>query len=60
MLCQAHDEAEDIRRAISIGEVPRFYKLPHGSFVTHPHCRSAKRQQNASNGMACSYWILTV
>jgi hypothetical protein len=35
MLCQAHDEAEDIRRAISIGEVPRFYKLPNGSFVTH-------------------------
>jgi len=36
MLCQAHDEAEDIRRAIAIGEVPRFYKLPNGSFVTHP------------------------
>jgi P27 family predicted phage terminase small subunit len=36
MLCQTHDEAEDIRRAIAIGEVPRFYKLPNGSFVTHP------------------------
>jgi P27 family predicted phage terminase small subunit len=36
MLCQSHDEAEDIRRAIGIGEVPRFYKLPNGSFVTHP------------------------
>lgn len=36
LLCQAHDEAEEIRRAIVIGEVPRFYKLPNGSFVTHP------------------------
>lgn len=36
MLCQSHDEAEDIRRAIAIGEVPRFYKLPNGSYVTHP------------------------
>ncbi len=36
LLCQAHEEIEDIRRAILIGEVPRFYKLPNGSFVNHP------------------------
>lgn len=36
LLCQAYDEAEEIRRAIVIGEVPRFYKLPNGSYVTHP------------------------
>ncbi len=36
LLCQAHDEASEIRRAIAIGEVPRFYKLPNGSFVSHP------------------------
>lgn len=36
LLCQNHDEIEDIRRAIAIGEVPRFYKLPNGSFVSHP------------------------
>lgn len=36
LLCQAQDEAEEIRRAITIGEVPRFYKLPNGSYVTHP------------------------
>jgi len=36
LLCQAQDEAQEIRRAIAIGEVPRFYKLPNGSFVSHP------------------------
>lgn len=36
LLCQTTDECEDIRRAIAIGEVPRFYKLPNGSYVSHP------------------------
>jgi P27 family predicted phage terminase small subunit len=36
MLCHAHDEAEECRRLLSIGEVPRFYTLPNGSVVTHP------------------------
>jgi P27 family predicted phage terminase small subunit len=36
LLCQAQDEVQEIRRAIAIGEVPRFYKLPNGSFVSHP------------------------
>jgi P27 family predicted phage terminase small subunit len=36
-LCQAHDEAESIRRALSLGQVPRFYSLPNGSFVSHPY-----------------------
>jgi P27 family predicted phage terminase small subunit len=37
MLCQTVDEAESMRRALSIGEVPRYYRLPNGSFVTHPY-----------------------
>ena len=37
MMCQAHDEAEQIRRALAIGEVSRFYVLPNGSYVTHPY-----------------------
>jgi len=36
LLCQAQDESEEIRRSIAIGEVPRYYKLPNGSYVTHP------------------------
>lgn len=36
LLCQAHDEAEQIRRALAIGEVSRTYVLPNGSHVTHP------------------------
>jgi P27 family predicted phage terminase small subunit len=36
MLCHAHDEAEECRRLLSIGEVPRYYTLPNGSVVTHP------------------------
>ena len=35
-LCQAHDEAEEIRRALALGDIPRFYKLPNGSLVSHP------------------------
>jgi P27 family predicted phage terminase small subunit len=36
MLCQAHDEAEVCRLMLARGDVPRFYELPNGSFVTHP------------------------
>ena len=36
LLCQAHDESEQIRRSLAIGEVPRYYVLPNGSFVSHP------------------------
>lgn len=36
MLCQAHDEAEEIRRAIALGDVKRFYVLANGQQVTHP------------------------
>lgn len=35
-LCQAHDEAEEIRRSLALGDIPRFYKLPNGSLVSHP------------------------
>jgi P27 family predicted phage terminase small subunit len=42
MLCQAHDEAEDCRRLLASGEVPRFYTLPNGSFVTHPVVQQLK------------------
>lgn len=42
LLCQAHDEAEEIRRALAIGEVPRTYQLPNGAFVTHPYVSQLK------------------
>lgn len=37
LLCQAYDEHEQIRRALAIGEVPRHYVLPNGSYVSHPY-----------------------
>jgi P27 family predicted phage terminase small subunit len=36
MLCQAKDESEEIRRAMSIGDIKRFYILGNGQQVTHP------------------------
>ena len=36
LLCQAQDEAEEIRGKINSGEVERYYVLPNGSYVTHP------------------------
>lgn len=54
LLCQAHDEAEDIRRAIAIGEVPRFYKLPNGSYVTHPLVSQLKELRTQSTAWLAS------
>jgi P27 family predicted phage terminase small subunit len=42
MLCQAHDEAEQIRRALAVGEIRRFYVLPNGQQVTHPMVNQLK------------------
>lgn len=42
LLCQAHDESEQIRRALAIGEVSRTYVLPNGSHVTHPYVNQLK------------------
>jgi P27 family predicted phage terminase small subunit len=39
MLCQAHDEAAMIRRALDLGEVKRFYVLSNGQQVTHPYVK---------------------
>jgi phage terminase small subunit len=36
MACQMFDEAEYLRRAISLGEVPRFYTTSNGQQVSHP------------------------
>lgn len=36
MLCEAHDEHEQIRRLLSTGEVARFYMTANGQVVTHP------------------------
>ena len=36
MLCQAHDEAEQIRRGLELREFKRFYVLANGQQVTHP------------------------
>lgn len=48
LLCQAQDESEEIRRGIAIGEVPRFYKLPNGSFATHPLVAQLKELRSQS------------
>lgn len=42
MLCQAHDEAEEIRRALSLGDIRRFYVLANGQQVTHPMVNQLK------------------
>jgi P27 family predicted phage terminase small subunit len=42
LLCRATDEAEYLRRALSLGEVPRHYVLPNGSFVSHPFVTQLK------------------
>lgn len=42
LLCQAVDESEQIRRSLAIGEVPRYYALPNGSFVSHPFVTQLK------------------
>lgn len=39
MLCQAHDEAENLRRALATGEVKRHYVVPNGQHVTHPYVK---------------------
>ncbi len=36
MLCEAHDEHEEIRRQLSTGVVERFYATSNGQLVTHP------------------------
>ena len=36
LLCQAQDEAEEIRFQIQSGEVQRFYTTANGQMVTHP------------------------
>lgn len=36
MLCEAHDEHEEIRRLLKSGEVERFYATSNGQLVTHP------------------------
>ena len=42
LLCRATDEAEYLRRALALGEVPRHYVLPNGSFVSHPYVTQLK------------------
>lgn len=42
LLCRATDESEFLRRALSLGEVPRHYVLPNGSFVSHPYVTQLK------------------
>jgi P27 family predicted phage terminase small subunit len=36
LLCQAQDEAEEIRLQIQSGEIERFYTTANGQMVTHP------------------------
>jgi P27 family predicted phage terminase small subunit len=50
LLCQSHDEAEQIRRALAIGEVARTYVLPNGSHVTHPYVSQLKELRAQMTG----------
>jgi P27 family predicted phage terminase small subunit len=50
LLCQTHDEAEQIRRALAIGEVARTYVLPNGSHVTHPYVSQLKELRAQMTG----------
>lgn len=42
MLCQAQDEAEEIRRVLAVGEEKRYYVLPNGQQVTSPLVKQLK------------------
>ena len=42
LLCRATDESEFLRRSLALGEVPRHYVLPNGSFVSHPYVTQLK------------------
>lgn len=42
MLCQAADEAEDLRQKLTTGEVDRFYVIANGQHVTHPYVTQLK------------------
>lgn len=42
MLCQAQDEAEEIRRVLAVGEEKRFYVLSNGQQVTSPLVKQLK------------------
>ena len=36
MLCEAHDEHEQIRKQLATGKVERYYMTANGQIVTHP------------------------
>jgi P27 family predicted phage terminase small subunit len=42
MLCQAVDEAEELRVKLTTGEVDRFYVVANGQQVTHPYVNQLK------------------
>ena len=54
LLCQAHDESEQIRRALAIGEVPRYYVLPNGSYVSHPFVTQLKELRSQKTAWLAS------
>lgn len=41
-LCQIFEEKELYRRAISLGNVPRVYKMPNGTLAPHPYVNLLK------------------
>lgn len=42
LLCQAHDESEEIRKGINSGEFPRVYVHANGALVTSPYVSQLK------------------
>jgi len=50
MLCQAQDESEEIRRAMQVGDIRRFYVLANGQQVTHPLVNQLKDLRTQMTG----------
>ena len=50
MLCQAQDESEEIRRAMALGDVKRYYVVGNGQHVTHPLVNQLKELRTQITG----------
>lgn len=53
-LCQIYDEKELYRRAISLGSVPRVYKMTNGALAPHPYVNLLKDARAQINSILAS------
>jgi P27 family predicted phage terminase small subunit len=54
MLCQAQDEAEEIRRVLAIGAEKRYYTIANGQQVTSPLVKQLKELRIQITGWLAS------